>query len=390
MLRVDPRVRRRLIAASVALVLLVSAASMAYSVATKRRAAMAAAASAARAALRAARAEDAMTWAPDQLRTAERASADALTQQRVQETRLWPIPASDEVVAAWAAAEQSATRASTSAHDRRQAAAADADQRINEARAAVAWSGALADSIHLGPKRRILAQAKQALGEAEVYRNAGALVEARDRAREAADLATQVRELAADIAQRYGDAGNIARWQRWQRETIEWSRREGRAAIVVVKDTHTMTLYARGEAVRRYTVELGFNWIVDKTQEGDGATPEGRYRVVTRMDHLSSEYYKALLLDYPNAEDRAEFSRLRRRGDLPPGARIGGLIEIHGSGGRRQDWTNGCVAVTNADMDEIFPRVTVGTPVTIIGSDSYGPIAEFADGQKRDAGIRRP
>ena len=137
-------------------------------------------------------------------------------------------------------------------------------------------------------------------------------------------------------------------------------------------------------------MELGFNWIADKVQEGDGATPEGRYRVVKRMDNLSSEYYKALLIDYPNAEDRAEFSRLRRRGELPPGARIGGLIEIHGSGGRKHDWTNGCVAVTNAEMDELFPRVTVGTPVTIIGSDSYGPIAEFANRQTRDAGSRRP
>jgi len=390
MRRVDPRVRRRLIAASVALVLLVGAASVAYSVATRRRAAMQDAAASARDALREARAEDAMTWASDQLRVAERASADALTRQRIEETRLWPIPASDEVVAAWASAAQAATLARTSAHDSRLAAVADADQRISEARAAVSWSGALADNIHLGPKRRFLAQATQALCEAEIYRGAGALVAARDRARQAVELAGQVRELAADIAQRYADADNIARWQRWQRETIEWSRREGRTAVIVVKDAHTLTLYVRGVAVKRYTVELGFNWIVDKLQEGDGATPEGRYRVVKRMDHLSSEYYKALLLDYPNADDRIEFSGLRRRGELPPVARIGGLIEIHGSGGRKQDWTNGCVAVTNAEMDEIFPRVTVGTPVTIIGSDSYGPIAEFANRQKRDAGNRRP
>jgi hypothetical protein len=381
---------RRVIAAGVALALLAAVSAAVYSVSTRRLAAMQAAAALARDALREARAEDAMTWASDLLRIAERASADALTRQRVEETRLWPIPSSDAVVAAWAAAAQAATLARALARERRLAAVANADQRINEARAAVSWSGALADNIHLGPKRRFLAQAKQALSEAEVYRAAGALVAARDRARQAVDFATQVRELAADLAQRYADADNIARWQRWQRETIDWSRREGRLAIVVVKDAHTMTLYSRGVALKRYTVELGFNWIADKLQEGDGATPEGRYRVVKRMDNLSSEYYKALLIDYPNADDRAEFSGLRRRGELPPGARIGGLIEIHGSGGRKQDWTNGCVAVTNAEMDEVFPRVTVGTPVTIIGSDSYGPIAEFANRQKRDAGSRRP
>jgi hypothetical protein len=381
---------RRVIATGVALALLAAVSVALYSVATNRRAAMQTAASSARDALRGARAENAMTWAPDQLRTAERASADALTRQRVEETRLWPIPASDEVVAAWASAELAATLARTLAHDSRLAAVADADQRIGEARAAVSWSGALADNIHLGTKRRYLAQAKQALSEAEVYRAAGALTEARDRARQSVELAGQVRELAADIAQRYADAANIARWQRWQRETIEWSRREGRIAIVVVKDAHTMTLYARGEAVKRYTVELGFNWIVDKLQEGDGATPEGRYRVVKRMDHLSSEYYKALLIDYPNADDRAEFSGLRRRGELQPDARIGGLIEIHGSGGRKQDWTNGCVAVTNPDIDHLFGRVIVGTPVTIVGSDTYGPIAEFANRHARDATNRRP
>jgi hypothetical protein len=390
MRRVDLHVRHRLIASAAALALLVAAGSVVYSVATRRRAEMQAAAAAARDALREARAEAAQAWAPDELRAAERASADALARQRVQEERLWPIPASAEVVAAWAAAEQSSRSARTSAHDRRVAAIADADQRIDEARAAVSWSGALADNIHLGLERRYLAEAKQALREAEVYREAGALIEARDRARQSVDLAGRVRDIAADIAQRYADADNIARWQRWQRETIELSRREGRVAIVVVKDAHTMTLYLRGEAVRSYTVELGFNWIVDKLQEGDGATPEGRYRVVKRMDNLSSEYYKALLIDYPNAEDHAEFGRLRRRGELPPGARIGGLIEIHGSGGRKHDWTNGCVAVTNAEMDEIFQRVTVGTPVTIIGSESYGPIAEFAKRQKRDAGGWHP
>lgn len=382
--------RNRLIAAAVALVLVVATSSVVYSIATRRRAEMQAAEQSARAAVQDARAAAAQTWAPDDLRQAERAAADALTRHRAEDIRLWPIPASDDVIAAWAAAEKGARQAAAIARQRRDQAAADAAQRLSEARAAVAWSGALADDIHLGRERRYFAEAKQALSEAEVYLAAGALIEARDRARQATELAGRVRDIAADIAQRYADQENIARWQRWQRETIEWSRREGRLAIVVVKDAHRMTVYSRGAALKTYTVELGFNWIVDKVQEGDGATPEGRYRVVKRMDNLGSEYYKALLIDYPNAEDHAEFARLKRRGELAPGARIGGLIEIHGSGGRKHDWTNGCVALTNAEMDEIFPRVTVGTPVTIIGSDSYGPIAEFASRQRQDPGTRHP
>jgi murein L,D-transpeptidase YafK len=194
-----------------------------------------------------------------------------------------------------------------------------------------------------------------------------------------------MRDSAAGVAARFADAESVARWQRWKNDTINWSRREGRAAIVVVKDAHLLTLFVRGEVVKTYSVELGFNWIADKRQEGDGATPEGRYRIVARMDHLSSDYYRALLIDYPNAENRAAFNRRRGRGELPASARIGGLIEIHGSGGRQYDWTNGCVAMTNADIDHLFGRVGVGTPVTIVGSDTYGPLADFASRYGRDA-----
>jgi murein L,D-transpeptidase YafK len=229
------------------------------------------------------------------------------------------------------------------------------------------------------------------LDEARAYERAGALETAAARARDAAALAGKAADRAAEVAARYADAETVAQWQRWMSETVAWSRREGRAAIIVVKDAHQMTLFVRGEPVKRYTVELGFNWIADKFQEGDGATPEGRYRVAARMDHLASDYHKALLIDYPNAEDRAKFSRARRRGEIAESARIGGLIEIHGSGGRLRDWTNGCVAVTNPDIDDLFGRVSVGTLVTIVGSDNVnGPIAEFANRHRRDADARRP
>ncbi len=151
-----------------------------------------------------------------------------------------------------------------------------------------------------------------------------------------------------------------------------------------------MTVYVRGEPVKSYPVELGFNWIADKRLEGDGATPEGRYRIVSRIDRAGAEFYRALLIDYPNAEDRVRFVHARRDGDVPAWARVGGLIEIHGGGGRQRDWTNGCVALTNAEIDDLFRRVGVGTPVTIVGSDSYGPIAEFVDRHKREATDRRP
>jgi hypothetical protein len=225
------------------------------------------------------------------------------------------------------------------------------------------------------------------LDEARAYQRAGDLETAAARARDAASLADQASRRAAALAARFGDAETLARWQRWKTETIDWSRREGRAAIVVVKDAHRLTVFVRGAPVKSYTVELGFNWIADKLQAGDGSTPEGRYRVVAR---LASKFHKALRIDYPNAEDRAEFSLLSRRGDLPASAQIGGLIEIHGGGGRRYDWTDGCVALTDPEIEDLCGRVGVGTPVTIVGSDTYGPIAEFADRHRPNAADRKP
>ncbi len=357
---------------------------------SRREATMRVAAESANAALRAARAEDAMRWAPGELATAEKASLEALTRQRVEQVRAWPIPDAVSVVEAWSAAERAARAAATAAASRHAAGASSASDEIDRARQSVAEIETLAATIYLGPDHRLLATARTVLDQARAYRRDGDLVSALARAREAASLAGQATDRAAERAARFADAATLARWRRWKDDAITWSRREGRAAIVVVKDAHELTVFVRGEPVKRYRVELGFNWIADKRLEGDGATPEGRYRIVARMDHAGADLYKALLLDYPNADDRAEFTRARRGGDLPAWSRIGGLIEIHGGGGRQRDWTNGCVALTNREVDDLLGRVSVGTPVTIVGSDSYGPIAEFADRHKRDAASRRP
>ena len=90
-------------------------------------------------------------------------------------------------------------------------------------------------------------------------------------------------------------------------------RRDRRVQGVAPADACT----SAARPVATYDIDLGFNWTADKLHEGDGATPEGRYRVVARLGKQASIYYKALLLDYPNAGDRAEFARARRSGELP-------------------------------------------------------------------------
>jgi len=322
---------------------------------------------------------DATIWAPERLLAAERAWREALAEQRVEETRVWPVPDTARVVEAFASAESAAREAIALAREDRAAASDAAASLIAEAAAAVEASETLAATVHLGVERRALvAQARAALTEARVYAREGDFRNATLRARQAAALTVQVRDRAAAVAARYADADTLARWRRWKEETIAWSRREGRAAIVVSKEPHTLTVYESGEALKTYRVDLGFNWIADKAHAGDGATPEGRYRVVARMNNGASIYYKALLLDYPSAEDRAEYARARRNGAVPASGGIGGLIEIHGEGGRGRDWTNGCIAMTNLDIDDMFDRVGVGTPVTIVGNDSYGAIADLA------------
>lgn len=362
-----------------------------HTIAAGRESLMAAAAESARVAVADARAAGAATWAPQELQNAEQLSRDALTAQRVEQTRLWPIPSAARVVDAYGAAERAAKAAGTVAADLQAKASTAATAQIETAHRLVSASEALAEKLRVGKERRsLLARARLAVEAARVYQRAGDYRNATVNAIRAEELNAQVQDHAAAAVARYADPATLARWRAWIADTVAWSRREGRVAIVVFKESHRLTVFHRGAAVATYDIDLGFNWTADKLHEGDGATPEGRYRVTARLGRKASIYYKALLLDYPNASDREEFARARKSGDLPAGARIGGLIEIHGGGGRNQDWTSGCVALANDDMDRVFDRAGVGTPVTIVGSDEYGAIAEFADRRRAGGNGRRP
>lgn len=157
-------------------------------------------------------------------------------------------------------------------------------------------------------------------------------------------------------------------WRKEAENAIEYSRKNKAFVILVEKLPAYCHLYYKGEKKYSFRAEFGRNWLGDKQQEGDYATPEGDYRVVKKMQDGMTRYYKALLLDYPNIRDRLEFQRKKEEGVLPQKARIGGLIEIHGKGGRRAYWTEGCVALENKDMDILYKEVRQGTPVVIVGS----------------------
>lgn len=157
-------------------------------------------------------------------------------------------------------------------------------------------------------------------------------------------------------------------WRTWIDSTINYSLQDSAYSIIIDKFSHRFFVYLNGGVFSEFKAELGENWVGDKQWRGDKATPEGMYRIIKLMEKDSTGYYKALLLDYPNAKDSASFRRSVLRGTIPGTSRLGDKIEIHGEGGRGADWTAGCIALRNRDMDSLFKYVRIGTPVTIVGS----------------------
>lgn len=157
-------------------------------------------------------------------------------------------------------------------------------------------------------------------------------------------------------------------WKTWADSAIAESRETQDYSIIVDKYSKKVFVYLNGTKKYEYSVELGKNWVGDKRVRGDKATPEGKYRIAKKLNGNKTKYYKALLLNYPNDEDTASFRAEMAKGTLPRSAKIGDMIEIHGNGGKGVDWTEGCIALTDREMDSIFKIAKVGTPVTIVGS----------------------
>jgi hypothetical protein len=315
-------------------------------------------------------------WAPDSMREAEAAMKAALAAYRLEEVKPLPFRDYRGVRSALDVAKNKIVRALADGNRNRLEAKALADEALAEAARDTSRSSNVADAMHLGAYNRTLLQkSKIVLAEAQAIYARGDFVEAAARAREAGLGSRAVSGNAVLAAARYADASLVARWNRMVRETTAWSRATGGTAIVVLKENHRVDLYDGGRLVRSYAADMGYRSVNDKLRSGDAATPEGRYQITAKKP--GSTYYKALALNYPNDEDREEFARLRRQGRLPRGASPGGLIEIHGDGGRGKDWTKGCVALANRDMDDLFRRTGVGTPVTIVGGDGQGVFARL-------------
>ena len=129
--------------------------------------------------------------------------------------------------------------------------------------------------------------------------------------------------------------------------------------IMVHKADRTMYLMHGTEVLKVYSIELGTEPIGPKQFEGDGKTPEGRYFITHR--NAKSRFHLSLGISYPNADDVAY---AKAQGQQP-----GGDIFIHGQSANskgKQDWTVGCIAMTNNQMDVIYAMVNPGTPIWIL------------------------
>lgn len=135
-------------------------------------------------------------------------------------------------------------------------------------------------------------------------------------------------------------------------------------SVAVYKEKRKMILYSEGKELKTYSISLGKNPVGHKQKEGDKKTPEGNYMLDSR--NPNSKYHLSIHISYPSEQDRLNAEVL----GVPPG----GDIFIHGLPNKMEfledyyvntDWTDGCIAVTNDEIEEIWNAVDGGTPITI-------------------------
>jgi len=146
---------------------------------------------------------------------------------------------------------------------------------------------------------------------------------------------------------------------------------EGPSYVLIIKSTYELKVYDQDGWYATYPVVFGSKSLDDKMMEGDRKTPEGIYHIASKRPH--EKWDKMMLIDFPTKSDLDKFNRRKAKGLIPRGAEIGGGIAIHGTWPHDdmavdlfQNWTNGCIALKNEDVDELYDLLPVGTEVRIV------------------------
>jgi len=152
---------------------------------------------------------------------------------------------------------------------------------------------------------------------------------------------------------------DLIRYNNLVKKTFQESKLKNTPAIIIDKSKYTLYLIDSGKIKLKFPIELGNNPYDDKSHEGDQCTPEGEYIAIKKLNETQTVFHKAFLLNYPNKEDKAK-------------GKTGGLIEIHGGGnGSRPtengyNWTAGCIALSNKDVDTLYTFFNKGNKITIV------------------------
>ncbi|HZH95224.1 MAG TPA: L,D-transpeptidase [Flavisolibacter sp.] len=140
--------------------------------------------------------------------------------------------------------------------------------------------------------------------------------------------------------------------------------------IVIDKSDYELQVFDAHGWYATYPVVFGNDPMLDKKVEGDRCTPEGSFKIQSKKPH--AKWSRFMLLDYPNGESLAKFNARKQRGEIPMNARPGGGVGIHGTYphedfiiDRYKNWTLGCISLKNADVQELYGYLPVGTTVTI-------------------------
>jgi len=333
-------------------------------------------------AIESARRDEADHWAPERYASAVNAFKSGVDEGLRQ--RGLPIPFRNYALVEdqFYCATQNAYRAVREGKTARLSMASRAAEMIHLAQDVVHEAENSIRMVPVGfiPRMR-LQQSRMSLSEATLYTRKGQYDVAYDKAKASQADASWVLNATGTAASRYLDSDLVRQWRNWVNQTLSESRSNQSAAIIVIKEKNRVDLYQSGRVRKSYSADMGRNRLSTKMYAGDRATPEGRYRITQKKGRGDSKYYKALVLNYPNEADRKRLAQAKSKGQASHGLGLGSLIEIHGEGGRGQDWTYGCVALSNRDLDDLFSRVSVGTPVTIVGGD--GGSGKFSDLARR-------
>lgn len=165
--------------------------------------------------------------------------------------------------------------------------------------------------------------------------------------------------------------GAAATTGRWDGKPLPKPLRIDR--LILYKDEHRLEAWSGATLQKVYRVAIGQGGLGPKRWEGDLHTPEGRYRIDSR--HPSRSYHRFLHVSYPNAADRKAWARGQADGSVPKGVGIGGAIGLHGEKKgwswlphKAIDWTRGCVALDDDEIEELYRAVVPGARIDIYPS----------------------